>query len=101
MLDEAGLKEILSLNEEQPNIEFKLKYVLSGQGKNKALDELAKDIIALTNTAGRSLKDYAYLIIGTGDKLKPDGSRDHDDVRQYSYDSKQFLQITNARCNPL
>jgi hypothetical protein len=100
MLDKARLKKLLDLNEELPNVEFKLRYVLSGQGKNKALDELAKDIIALANTAGRSAGDYAYLIIGAGDKLKSDGTREYDDVRQYSYNTKNFLQITNARCNP-
>ena len=100
MLDTAGLKELLRLSEELPKVEFKLKYILSGQGRTKALDELAKDIIALTNTAGRTPQDYAYLIIGAGDELKPDGSRDYDDVRPYSYNTKQFLQITNARCNP-
>jgi AbiTii/Putative DNA-binding domain len=100
MLDKAGLNELLALNEELPKVEFKLKYVLSGQGKQKALDELAKDIIALANTAGRSLEDYAYLIIGAGDKLKSNGTRDYDDVRQYSYNTKTFLQIANARCNP-
>lgn len=100
MLDEVGLKKLLTLNEERPKVEFKLKYVLSGQGRNKTMNELAKDIIALTNTAGRSRDDYGYLILGAGDKLKSNGTRDHDDVSQYSHDSKQFLQITNARCNP-
>jgi len=100
MLDESRLKELLALTEELPTVEFKLKYVLSGQGKNKALDELAKDIIALTNTGGRNPGDYAYLVIGAGDTLKYDGTRDHDDVRQYGYDSKMFLTIANVRCSP-
>jgi hypothetical protein len=100
MLDETRLRELLVLTEELPTVEFKLKYVLSGQGKNKALDELAKDIIALTNTGGRNPGDYAYLVIGAGDTLKSDGTRDHDDVRQCGYDSKMFLTIANARCSP-
>jgi hypothetical protein len=69
MLNESMLRAILSQKNETPKIELKLKYVLSGQGKGKALDEIAKDIIALANTAGRHPDDYAYLIIGAGNHL--------------------------------
>lgn len=99
MLTVDGLREYLS-KKEVPNVEFKLRYTLSGQNKAKNLDEVAKDIIALTNSAGRSDDDYAYLIIGAGDKLSPDGSRDHDDVRQHQYNARAFLDIVNARCVP-
>lgn len=94
------LRELLSQNDEMPKVEFKLKYVLTGQGNNKIKDEVAKDIIALANTAGRNAGDYAYLIIGAGDELKADGTRDQEDVRQYGYGKKTFLNIVNARCVP-
>lgn len=100
MLNESGLKELLARKGETPRIELKLRYVLSGQGKAKVLDEVAKDIIALTNSAGRKTDDYAYLIIGAGDTLKSDGTRKQQDVRQYRYEAALFLNITNARCTP-
>jgi len=100
MLNEATLREILAQKDETPRIELKLRYILSGQGKGKALDEVAKDIIALTNTAGRKTGDFAYLIIGAGDTLEPDGTRNREDVRQHSYEATSFLSITNARCSP-
>jgi hypothetical protein len=100
MLNEATLREILSQKDETPRSELKLKYVLSGQGKGKALDEVAKDIIALTNTAGRKTGDYAYLVIGAGDTLEADGTRKREDVRQYCYAAASFLSIANTRCSP-
>lgn len=100
MLDKMKLKQLLALAEEMPTVEFKLKYVLSGQGRSKVLDELSKDLIALANTAGRKANEYAYLVIGVGDKLKSDGTRDSEDVRQHHYEARNFLNIANARCNP-
>ncbi len=100
MIDAARLDEFLRKSDETSNLEFKLKYVLTGQMRGKFLDEIAKDLLALTNTSGRSEEDYAYLVIGTGDKLKPDGTRDKEDVRPYGYSREQFLDIVNARCTP-
>jgi hypothetical protein len=100
MLNESMLRAILSQRNETPKIELKLKYVLSGQGKGKALDEIAKDIIALVNTAGRHPDDYAYLIIGAGNNTQTDGKRERADVRQYCYEPSFFLNIANARCSP-
>jgi hypothetical protein len=56
--------------------------------------------MALANTAGRTRDDYAYLIIGAGDKLKADGTRDRDDVRAYGYSRKSILDTVNAKCYP-
>lgn len=100
MIDVAKLKEFLEHKEESPKIEFKLKYELSGQNKGKNLDELAKDLLALTNTAGRTADDFAYLIIGAGDVVKADGTRDAANVRPSKYSPDQFLKIVNARCTP-
>lgn len=100
MIDAAELKEFLEKKDESPKIEFKLKYDLSGQNKNKYYDELAKDLLALTNTAGRAADDFAYLIIGAGDVLKADGTRAAFDVRPFNFKPEQFLNIVNARCNP-
>ena len=100
MIDANKLKEFLETKDESPKIEFKLKYDLSGQNKNKYYDELAKDLLALTNTAGRTSEDFAYLVIGTGDVLKVDGTRDVLDVRPFNFKQEQFLKIVNARCAP-
>lgn len=100
MIDRHKLKEFLELKDESPKVEFKLKYELTGQNKSKNLDEIAKDLLALTNTAGRAADDFAYLIIGAGDTLKPDGTRDALDVRSSNFSAEQFLNIVNARCTP-
>jgi len=100
MIDEQKLKEFLALKDESPKVEFKLKYELSGQNKSKNLDELAKDLLALTNTAGRAADDFAFLIVGAGDKLKSNGTRDASDVRPSNFSAEQFLSIVNARCTP-
>lgn len=100
MISPEKLGELLSQRDETPRCEFKLKYVLSGQSRSKMLDEIAKDVIALANTAGRRADDYAYLVIGAGDKLKADESRDCEDVRHQGYDRRVFADIVNARCTP-
>jgi hypothetical protein len=100
MLNKSKLRVLLTQKKESTKTELKLKYVLSGQGKGKALDEVAKDIIALANTAGRNPHDYAYLIIGAGDSIQADGKREREDVRQYCYEPSFFLNIANARCSP-
>ncbi len=100
MIDAAKLKEFLERTDESPKIEFKLKYEFSGQNKSKNMDEFVKDLLALTNTAGRASDDFAHLIIGAGDVLKADGTRDAADVRPFNFKPEQFLQIVNARCAP-
>lgn len=100
MVEPAELKRWLALKDETPRHEFKLRYTLKGPGAAKHQDELAKDVVALANTAGRTRDDYAYLIIGAGNKLRPDGTRDADDVRPYSYSRESILSTVNARCYP-
>jgi hypothetical protein len=100
MIEAAELKQWLTEKDETTRREFKLKYVLTGQGRSKYLDELAKDIIALTDTAGRSRDDFAYLVIGAGDELRSDGTRAAEDVRPSAYDRQFFLDTANARCHP-
>lgn len=100
MIDSSQLQTFLAKDDETPNLEFKLKYVLAGPDRGKFLDEMAKDLLALINTAGKAKDDYAYLIIGAGDKLKPGRVRDKDDVRPHGYSKQQFLKVVNARCVP-
>lgn len=100
MLTKEKLQELLKLKDETPRVEFKLKYELKGPNSGKNKDEMAKDILALTNTSGRTSTDTAHLILGAADKLKPDGTRDFEDVRPYNYSAEQFLKTVNARCAP-
>lgn len=46
MVEVAELRRWLAEKDETPKREFKLKYLLTGQGRSKYLDELAKDIIS-------------------------------------------------------
>jgi len=100
MVEAAELKKWLAIKDETLRREFKLQYILKGQGNTKHRDELAKDVIALANTAGRTRDDFAYLIIGAGNRLKPDGTRDRDDVRAYGYSRESILGIVNVKCYP-
>ncbi len=86
--------------EEGLRLEFKKKYDLTGQEKGKRLDELAKDLLALLNTAGRHADDYAYLILGAGDELHDHWTRDYEPVPPGQYTQKQFLGVVNGRCIP-
>ena len=63
--------------EQTLRLEFKKKYDLTGPERGQRLDELAKDLLALLNTAGRHADDYAYLILGAGDELQKDWTRDY------------------------
>ena len=96
----AQIKAWLARKNETPRLEFKLKYVLAGAGSSKHKDELGKDVIGLANTAGRAQDDVAHLLLGAGDKLKPDGTRDREDVRSFGYSRKTLLDIVNARSAP-
>lgn len=100
MINAVKLKELLECKDESPKLEFKLKYEFSGQDKGKRQDEFAKDLLALANTAGRAADDYAYLIVGAGDRLRADGTRAAEDVRPFDFKPEQFLSIANARCAP-
>src|SRR5690242_10250242 len=56
----------LLIRDEDERTEFKLACHIDKGEKFK--NELAKDLVALANSAGRSSKDCAYLVIGAGDK---------------------------------
>lgn len=98
MIDAKKLSALL-IRKEDLTIEFKLKYKLDGQGKQQILDEIAKDIVSLVNSNTKRDQGSSFLIIGAGDKLRSDGSRERENVSgQYSAD--QFLKIINERVSP-
>lgn len=98
MIDANKLSELL-LRKESLVIEFKLKYNMSGQGKALILDEIAKDIVSLANSNSRRRNGSSFLIIGAGDKLSADGSRDKENVKGL-YSESVFRQIVNERITP-
>jgi hypothetical protein len=94
------LSKILRETEEL-RLEFKLEYDLSGgAGSEQRKGEFAKDILSLVNTAGRDASDFAYMVIGAGDKIQEDGSRLHKSISPGQYTSQYLLEIVNASCVP-
>jgi len=62
-------------------------------------DEFIRDILSLTNGNFGTAEQTGYLIIGVGDELKADGSRDLFNVG-YLLSPKQILQRVNSACYP-
>ena len=94
-----NLRALLA-QKENLRVEFKLEYRFQGQNSERDRDEVAKDLIALANTAGRHDNDYAYLVIGAGDELLKDKTRVYKLVEPGQYTARQFLDIVNERCSP-
>lgn len=68
--------------------------------KKWAWDEFIKDILALANGNVGVAGQPAYLIIGVGDKLKADSTRDLYDVGDVGLTFQQILEKVNKACNP-
>jgi len=62
-------------------------------------DEFIRDILSLTNGNFNTAEQKGYLIIGVGDELKPDGTRDLFDVTN-PLNPKQILPRVNSACDP-
>ena len=97
-MDADRLKVLLSQTE-TPTLEFKVEYRLSGQAKKATQDEIAKDLLALVNSATYYARE-AYLIVGAGDRLSADGTRERKDLRASGYSQRCFFDIFNDRCDP-
>jgi len=97
---DAEKLRVLLRQREKPNLEFKLRYELSGQGLSRTQDEFAKDVVALANAVGRDARGHAHLVIGAGDELDSRGQRQREDVRKYGYTAERLLRIVNERCDP-
>ncbi|MEG5160424.1 tetratricopeptide repeat protein [Microcoleus sp. AT3-A2] len=75
----------------------KLKH--SDKDYAKQRDEFIRDILSLTNGNVNTAEQKGYLIIGVGDELRPDGTRDLFDVSTPLI-PKQILQRVNPACEP-
>ena len=62
--------------------------------------EFTKDILAVTDGNVGTADDPGILIIGAGDELFPDGTRQLYDVAHLGLTSAQILDKVNERCRP-
>ena len=103
MLDEKLLHHLLKQHEGQ-KLDFKSKfYEISNNDKQiqrRHWDELIKDVLALANGNAETAWDTAYIIIGAGDELKTDGTRDLFDVGELKITRSTLLKKINASCAP-
>ncbi|MBD2296461.1 tetratricopeptide repeat protein [Anabaena sphaerica FACHB-251] len=67
--------------------------------RKKQRDEFIRDILSLTNGNFGTADKIGYLIIGVGDELKTDGTRDLFNVERI-LNPKQILQRVNYACYP-
>jgi hypothetical protein len=67
---------------------------------NGQWDELIKDILALTNGNAGTVSQTAFLVIGAGDNLLPDGTRVLYDSSEFRVSAQTVLQKVNTACNP-
>ncbi len=88
--------------EEGAKLDFKSesKVIYGGKVENKEWDEFIKDILSITNGNIGTATETGYLIIGAGNKLKLDGTRDLRDVGEITINKKQILDKVNSACNP-
>ncbi len=101
-MDSQQLRQLLS-QPEGLKLDFKRElHKLKDPNKDyakKQRDEFIRDILSLTNGNFNTADQIGYLIIGVGDELKPDGTRDLFDVSNPLI-PKQILQRVNSACTP-
>jgi HEAT repeat protein len=87
-------------------LDFKREYKFDAPNqkvRNGQRDEFIKDVLALTNGNVGVADQPAYLIIGVGDELRADGSRDLFDVRGLEHTARSILNSLKsglAVCHP-
>ena len=101
-MDSQQLRQLIS-QPEGLKLDFKRElHKLKDPDKDyakKQRDEFIRDILSLTNGNVNTAEQKGYLIIGVGDELKPDGTRDLFDVSTPLI-PKQILQWVNPACEP-
>lgn len=101
-MDSQQLRQLIS-QPEGLKLDFKrelhkLKHSDKDYAKQQR-DEFIRDILSLTNGNVNTAEQKGYLIIGVGDELRPDGTRDLFDVSNPLI-PKQILQRVNFACAP-
>ena len=101
-MDSQQLRQLIS-QPEGLKLDFKRElHKLKDPNKDYAKqqrDEFIRDILSLTNGNFNTAEEKGYLIIGVGDELKPDGTRDLFDVSN-PLNPKQILPRVNSACVP-
>ena len=94
----------LIAQEENLKLDFKSKFYkiddLDPKVREIHWDEFIKDVLALANGNVNHAYEDGYLIVGVGDRLHPDGTRDLYDTSTVKVDGQQILQKINAACHP-
>ncbi|MFB8797755.1 MAG: tetratricopeptide repeat protein [Microcoleus sp.] len=101
-MDSQQLRQLIS-QPEGLKLDFKrelhkLKHPNKDYAKQQR-DEFIRDILSLTNGNFNTADQTGYLIIGVGDELRSDGTRDLFDVSNPLI-PKQILQRVNFACDP-
>jgi len=101
-MDSQQLRQLIS-QPEGLKLDFKrelhkLKHSDKDYAKQQR-DEFIRDILSLTNGNFNTAEQKGYLIIGVGDELKSDGTRDLFDVSN-PLNPKQILPRVNSACDP-
>jgi tetratricopeptide (TPR) repeat protein len=101
-MDSQQLRQLIS-QPEGLKLDFKrelhkLKHSDQDYAKQQR-DEFIRDILSLTNGNFHTADQTGYLIIGVGDELRSDGTRDLFDVGNLLI-PKQILQRVNPACEP-
>ncbi|MEG4625212.1 tetratricopeptide repeat protein [Microcoleus sp. w1-18aA5] len=101
-MDSQQLRQLIS-QPEGLKLDFKRElHKLKDSKKDYAkqqCDEFIRDILSLTNGNFNTADQTGYLIIGVGDELRSDGTRDLFDVSNL-LTPKQILQRVNPACEP-
>jgi DNA replication protein DnaC len=91
----------LIARKEDAKLDFKIESkVINGIKDNKEWNEFIKDIISIANGNIGTATETGYLIIGAGNKLKPDGTRDLKDVDTVKIKETQILDRVRSACEP-
>jgi len=103
-MDDLEITQLLS-QEEGLKLDFKREYELNHPDRKVRAakwNEFIKDILALTNGNVGTASQTGHLVIGAGDILRPDGTRELFDVRKQGLklSRQQIIEKVNACCHP-
>ncbi|MCY1704303.1 AlbA family DNA-binding domain-containing protein [Deinococcus sp. SL84] len=81
--------------------DFKVGLFPSKGGRNKGVDDLRKDIVALANTSGGPYDGYGYIIFGVQDKTwTPVGIRPEDQYRSVDALRNTIVPLAQKTISP-
>jgi hypothetical protein len=113
-MDVEQLRQLVSQPRETAKVDFKIQFYKISEPKplesaaiqkwkdtkDQQWAEIVKDILALTNGNIGTVQQTAYLIIGSDDKLKADGTPNLQDVGNQVPTRKDIYEKVNSYCEP-